>query len=36
MAHNSPCGLCAFRGWCQDGDPDGVIVPAGGSPAAVA
>ena len=33
MAHNSPCGLCAFRGWCQDGDPDGVIVPAGDPPA---
>jgi len=34
MAHNSPCGLCAFRGWCQDGDPDGVITPAGDPPAA--
>ncbi len=36
MAHNSPCGLCAFRGLCQDGDPDGVIVPAGDPPATAA
>ena len=28
MAHNSPCGLCAFRGWCQDGDPEGLVLPA--------
>lgn len=28
MAHNSPCGLCAFRGLCQDGDPEGLVLPA--------
>ena len=36
MAHNSPCGLCAFKGLCQDGDPDNVIMPAGDSPAPAA
>ena len=27
MAHNSPCGLCAVKGLCQQDDPDGLIVP---------
>ena len=36
MAHNSPCGLCAFRRWCQDGDPDGLVMPDADSPASSA
>ncbi len=28
MAHNSPCGLCAFKDWCHHGDPSGLILPA--------
>ena len=28
MAHNSPCGLCAFKEACHHGDPSGLIVPA--------
>lgn len=27
MAHNSPCGLCAMRGWCHDGDAEGLVLP---------
>jgi hypothetical protein len=36
MAHNSPCGLCAFRGLCQDGDTEGLTIPDVDSPAALA
>jgi RecB family exonuclease len=27
MAHNSPCGMCAVKGLCQQDDPDGLILP---------